>query len=819
MTKMILALIFFVVALQASAQTVNPLHYKVAEQECCTEYKRVAGKILKDDELFVMFYMDAALVVDPNADTQIVKQVKTENPWVSLREYLNDKSNIYFCPSGSQLGVAIEYMPCPDDANVIMSDRYGMYRLSSPEELFKNRGEAFRNSKHKAVVFGGLDYDDMSDNVETLLAFRGKRSAEGYGELKNAYEEAIYIDSLLRRKGIEVALLNGEQGSERSFYELPSSKADILHIASHGEYKPNEDNLESHTLEEWMMSHSALILSGYNQYSEDKKNDGRLTAYEISQTDLSNIKLAVLSACETGKGDIKENDVYGLLKGFKMAGAGTLMLSLSNVNDEPTSILMKRFYENIFRGDNPRRALENAQMYLRIYLDTYKDGLYKDSLDWKKFILVDDLDRNIGQGVTEEEREYFLDDIIGLRDVYTATQLFPNWDKVREKLKDNDKVVRFFPYIVIERESKRVQCVALVGDVKSGVCRVRKLFSVTEDNLEHYRIKYDSHLEDEIWMEYDSIIWKPIANDLLNVHRVFFIAPGLLNNIPLECLESVVDKYELHRISSLEVLLNKPMRSSSRTRLALFGDLEYYCMDNEDDGYPPSPLTRAAINHLDRLWGTKLEIEQINKIANDANISSIMYTACNGTEGDFYALLENDNVDAIHIATHAYSGDPMIKDDIHSIQEYMLSQCALFFSGAGDIIDEEEPNFFNNNGEGILTGAEIARSDLKNLDFVTLSACNTNIGLTNNLYSIASENSWSLTNAFKIGGTKALLSSLWAVDDEATSYVMMNFYENWLWKKMTLHDALEAAKKSVRETKGWEDPKYWASFILLDGLD
>lgn len=819
MRKLTLILFMSIIALLSYAQTTTSLQNQTEEQDCYAEYKRITNKVLKDDELFVMFYMDAALVVDPNADTQIVKQIKTENPWESLREYLNDKSNIYFCPSGSQLSVAIEYMPCPDDVNVIMSDRYGMYRLSSPEELFKNRGEAFRNSKHKAVVFGGLDYDDMSDDVETLLAFRGKRTAEGYGKLKNAYEEAIYIDSLLRRKGIEVALLNGEQGSERSFYELPSSKADILHIASHGEYKPNEDNSESHTFEEWMMSHSALILSGYNQYSEDQKNDGRLTAYEISQTDLSNIKLVVLSACETGKGDIKENEVYGLLKGFKMAGAGTLMLSLANVNDEPTSILMKRFYENIFRGDNPRRALENAQLYLRIYLETYKDGLYKDSLDWKKFILVDDLDRNIGQGVTEEERKYFLDEIIGLRDVYAATQLFPNWDNVRENLKDNDKIVRFFPYIITERESKRVQYVALVGDAKSGVCRVRKLFSVTEDNLEHYRIQYDSHLVDEIWNEYDSIIWKPIANDLLNAHRVFFIAPGLLNNIPLECLESVVDKYELHRISSLEVLLNKPMRSSSRTRLALFGDLEYYCLDNEDDGYPPSPLTRAAINHLDRLWGTKLEIEQINKIAKDANISSIMYTTCNGTEGDFYALLENDNVDAIHIATHAYSGGPMIKDDIHSIQEYMLSQCALFFSGAGDIIDEEEPNFLNNNGEGILTGVEIARSDLKNLDFVTLSACNTNIGLTNNLYSIASENSWSLTNAFKIGGTKALLSSLWAVDDAATSYVMMNFYENWLGKKMTLHDALEAARKTIRNHKEWEDPKYWASFILLDGLD
>ncbi len=808
------------VALLPYAQTTSPLDYQAEEQDRCAEYRRITNKVLKDDELFVMFYMDAALVVDPNADTQIVKQIKTENPWEALREYLNDKSNIYFCPSGSQLSVAIEYMPCPNDVNVIMSDRYGMYRLSSPEELFKNRGEAFRNSKHKAVVFGGLDYDDMSDDVESLLAFRGKRSAEGYGKLKNAYEEAIYIDSLLRRKGIEVALLNGEQGSERSFYELPSSKADILHIASHGEYKPNEDNIESHTFEEWMMSHSALILSGYNQYSEDKKNDGRLTAYEISQTDLSNIKLAVLSACETGKGDIKENDVYGLLKGFKMAGAGTLMLSLANVNDEPTSILMKRFYENIFRGDNPRRALENAQMYLRIYLDTYKDGLYKDSLDWKKFILVDDLDRNIGQNVTDEEREYFLDEIVGLRDVYAATQLFPGWDKVREGLTAYDKVVRFFPFIVADGEQKRVQYLALVADAKSGNCNVRKLFSVTEDNLEHYEVKYDRRLESGIWEEFDSIVWKPIAKDLMDAHRVYFVAPGLLNNIPLECLETVIDKYELYRISSLDVLLNKSTHTCSGYRLALFGDLEYYCLDDEEDEYPLLPLTRGAGIHLERLWGTKAEVEQIRKIADGANLSSVMYTGCDGTERNIYAMLENDKVDALHIATHAFSGEPIVKDNTYTLQNYMLSRCGLFLSGSGDIIDETaEKNVLNNDGEGILTGLEIARTDLRKLDFVSLSACDTNIGLISNLYSIASENSWSLTHAFKIAGTKAILSSLWEVSDEATSQVMMLFYENWLKKKMNIRDALDSARRKIRNHAGWEDPRYWASFILLDGLE
>ena len=68
-------------------------------------------------------------------------------------------------------------------------------------------------------------------------------------------------------------------------------------------------------------------------------------------------------------------------------------------------------------------------------------------------------------------------------------------------------------------------------------------------------------------------------------------------------------------------------------------------------------------------------------------------------------------------------------------------------------------------------------------------------------------------------GVNSILMSLWKVDDEATCKLMTEFYSNWIAKKMTKHDALEASKKVVRETKGWEDPKYWAAFILLDGLD
>lgn len=81
----------------------------------------------------MLFYLDLALVVDPTKETQVVERITTDNPWESLTEYIKDKSNIYFCPYGCQLSKAIEYMSCPIDQDILMSDKYGMYRLSSPE--------------------------------------------------------------------------------------------------------------------------------------------------------------------------------------------------------------------------------------------------------------------------------------------------------------------------------------------------------------------------------------------------------------------------------------------------------------------------------------------------------------------------------------------------------------------------------------------------------------------------------------------------------------------------------------------------------------
>jgi CHAT domain-containing protein len=93
---------------------------------------------------------------------------------------------------------------------------------------------------------------------------------------------------------------------------------------------------------------SGLVLAGANHRSlaADNEDDGILTAEEIASLDLSGVEWAVLSACETGVGDIRVGEgVFGLRRAFQTAGAGTLIMSLWSVDDESTRSWMKSLYE------------------------------------------------------------------------------------------------------------------------------------------------------------------------------------------------------------------------------------------------------------------------------------------------------------------------------------------------------------------------------------------------------------------------------------------------------------------------------------------
>lgn len=132
---------------------------------------------------------------------------------------------------------------------------------------------------------------------------------------------------------------------------------------------------------------AGLMLAGGNnkwlgKFDLTNVEDGILTADEISQMDLSDTKLVVLSACETAKGKMDPVDgIYGLQRAFKIAGVRTIIMSLWKVQDEATYDLMTHFYTYLSNGIERHEALWKAMMIIK---EKYKDPYY-----WASFIMLD----------------------------------------------------------------------------------------------------------------------------------------------------------------------------------------------------------------------------------------------------------------------------------------------------------------------------------------------------------------------------------------------------------------------------------------------
>ena len=149
------------------------------------------------------------------------------------------------------------------------------------------------------------------------------------------------------------------------------------------------------------MTRSGLLFSGANLTFNHKpipneQDDGVLTAQEASYLDLRGLDLVVLSACQSGRGDISGEGVFGLQRGFKMAGAQSIIMSLWPVSDKATLYMMTEFYKAYKpEKNNKREAFLIAQQKVREIYGNYKDEEQEILIDkphWAAFILLDALD-------------------------------------------------------------------------------------------------------------------------------------------------------------------------------------------------------------------------------------------------------------------------------------------------------------------------------------------------------------------------------------------------------------------------------------------
>lgn len=332
--------------------------------------------------------------------------------WTPIEEELAGVKNIYFSPSGDLHRIGIEYVPVTMTENIC--DKYILHRLSSTRQLAFIQDDT---KGEKSVLYGGLKYDAVvSDTIPVSSSTRENRSFTfvpraivdsldirgSYKYLPGTKEEADHIVSYLNTHSIPYKYYYGVAGTEESFKGLDGSKPKTLHIATHGFYMTEQDAerknfarplLQEETRvyhEDKPMTRSGLLLSGCSRALNhenipDGIEDGILTADEISKLDLRGLDLVVLSACQTGLGDITSGEgVFGLQRGFKNAGAKTIIMSLWKVSDIATQHLMTSFYNHYLSGMPKEQSFRMAQKELREMIDP---GQNKP--DWAAFVMLD----------------------------------------------------------------------------------------------------------------------------------------------------------------------------------------------------------------------------------------------------------------------------------------------------------------------------------------------------------------------------------------------------------------------------------------------
>lgn len=329
-----------------------------------------------------------------------------------LDALLQNVTTIFYSPSGSlhRLNLAAIY----SDSRKNLGDKYNLVMVGSTRELALQSPHNTSNWTSSATIYGGIQYEmdsvaiskanlEFSEPAQTRGNFYlfsiDKPSDNSWKFIPESVTEAQKIKEILTNEGITATLRKGLAATEESFKNIgkntPSPR--ILHIATHGFFSSdpkanyqlgsfsNGENV--FITSENPMIRSGLIFAGANLtwttgHSLANAEDGILTAYEIAQMDLSNTELVVLSACETGLGDIYGDEgVYGLQRAFKIAGAKTLIMSLWRIPDEQTQELMITFYKKWQVEKMPvREAFKAAQREIR---REYPNPFY-----WAGFVLL-----------------------------------------------------------------------------------------------------------------------------------------------------------------------------------------------------------------------------------------------------------------------------------------------------------------------------------------------------------------------------------------------------------------------------------------------
>ncbi len=338
------------------------------------QFNRLVAKGGSTEQIVKKLYRSAVRVTaaQPTASDSLYHLI-----WKPLLPHLQNVKTVYFAADGVMNNLNLAAIITPDGKRLI--EAYEFIQLSSTRNLIKST----KQPSFKTMQFwGGVNYNGASTSTSRSTTF---------SYLPGTLTEINDISIAASKSNATFKTISASDANEINFKKLDGSSPEILHIATHGFFFPDPQKAKTIADNRFAHANNPLLRSGLalanandnwqNEMSSSDKEDGILTAYEIADMDLSNTKLVVLSACETGLGDIKSGEgVYGLQRAFKMAGVDYLIMSLWQVPDLETKEFMQTFYANCFSGMPIRKAFRETQLAMNKKYQPYQ---------WAAFVLVE----------------------------------------------------------------------------------------------------------------------------------------------------------------------------------------------------------------------------------------------------------------------------------------------------------------------------------------------------------------------------------------------------------------------------------------------
>nr|WP_069473831.1 tetratricopeptide repeat protein [Microcystis aeruginosa] len=297
-----------------------------------------------------------------------------------IRQLLGNTKTILLSPDAALNLIPFEALV--DENNQYLVENYHITYLTSGRDLLRLK-DKFASQQSPLIVADPF-YGKAGEKVALTRSI--DLSEFTFPGLPGTEEEAKAIKNILP----QATVLTGSQATENAVKQV--KKPNILHIATHGFFKP-ESNLsernpgernsplqgERNVIENPLLR-SGLVLAGVT-IGQSAGDDGVLTALETTNLNLVGTKLVVLSACDTGKGDIKIGQgVYGLRRALVIAGSESQLISLWKVSDDATKDLMVAYYGRLQKGEGRSEALRQIQ------LGMLKGEKQKHPFYWASFI-------------------------------------------------------------------------------------------------------------------------------------------------------------------------------------------------------------------------------------------------------------------------------------------------------------------------------------------------------------------------------------------------------------------------------------------------